>query len=58
MAPNPLKNSRSIDHTNFRAEDGLQPNSNLDTFYENVIIPLGSVFAILMAILGIHLMNR
>lgn len=41
-----------------RAEDGMQKPTRRDALTEGVLIPLGSIGAIFLAILGIMLLNR
>jgi hypothetical protein len=57
--PNALNQPSSTNnsYSNVRAEDGLQPN-RWGTLYEQVIIPVASVFAVFVALLGIQLMGR
>jgi hypothetical protein len=43
--------------SNIRAEDGLQHPIRRSAFYEGVILPLGSLFAILMLVLGVMLLS-
>ncbi len=38
--------------SNFRAEDGLHSRSRWSSFCEGVLIPLGSLFAVFLFMLG------
>jgi hypothetical protein len=38
--------------SNFRAEDGLLSSSGWNSFCEGVLIPLGSLFAVFLFMLG------
>jgi hypothetical protein len=42
--------------SNTRAEDGIQPVRR-DAFYEGVLIPLGTIFAVFLFVLGVMLLN-
>jgi hypothetical protein len=48
----------SIYQSNVRAEDGLQQTSRWNALYEGVLIPVGSVFAVFLAVLGVMLISR
>jgi hypothetical protein len=41
----------SIFESNFRAEDGL-PNGRSNALYEGVVVPLASLFAVFLFMLG------
>jgi hypothetical protein len=51
-------NNASIYQSNVRAEDGMQPRSRWSALCEGVIIPLGSLFTVFLAMLGIMLLTR
>jgi hypothetical protein len=51
-------NNTSIYQSNVRAEDGMQPRSRWSALCEGVIIPLGSLFTVFLAMLGIMLLTR
>jgi hypothetical protein len=53
-----LNNDVSIYQSNARAEDGMQQRSHWNVLCEGVIIPLGSVFTVFLAMLGIMLLNK
>ncbi len=42
---------------NIRPEDGLQPPIRWNSFYEGVVLPLGSLFAVLLLVLGVMLLS-
>jgi hypothetical protein len=58
MAINKTKNDSSIHRSHFRAEDGMQQPGNRGSLTEGVLIPLGSLGAIVLAMLGMMLLNR
>ena len=43
--------------SNVRAEDGLQQPIRWNAFYEGVILPLGSLFGVLLLVLGVMLLR-
>ena len=43
--------------SNIRAEDGLQQPIRWNALYEGVILPLGSLFGVLMLVLGVMLLR-
>ena len=43
--------------TNIRAEDGFPQPIRWNAFYEGVILPLGSLFAVFMLVLGVMLLS-
>jgi hypothetical protein len=45
----------SLYQSNFRAEDGQQQTTRWNSFCEGVLIPLGSIFAIFLVMLGVML---
>jgi hypothetical protein len=47
----------SIDQPNVRAEDGLQ-RASWNSLCEGILIPLGSLFAVLLVMVGMMLFNR
>jgi hypothetical protein len=51
-------NNTSIYQSNVRAEDGMQPRSRWSALCEGVLIPLGSLFTVFLAMLGIMLLTR
>lgn len=53
-----VKNDASIYQSNVRAEDGMQPRSRWNALCEGVLIPLGSLFTVFLAMLGIMLLTR
>lgn len=53
-----LEYDNSIYQSNVRAEDGLQPTSRWNALYEGVLIPVGSVFAVFLAVLGVMLISH
>jgi hypothetical protein len=44
--------------SNIRAEDGMQPRSHWNALYEGVLIPVGTLFAVVVAMLGMMLLNK
>ncbi|WP_263365108.1 hypothetical protein [Edaphobacter bradus] len=50
-----FENDVSIYQSNIRAEDGLQKRSSWNSFCEGVLIPVGSLFAVFLAMLGLML---
>jgi hypothetical protein len=53
-----LKNDAIIDQPNARAEDGMSKPSHWNTLCEGVLIPLGSIFAVFLAMLGMMLLTH
>jgi hypothetical protein len=53
-----LKNDASIYQSNARAEDGMQHRSRWEALCEGVLIPIGSLFTVFLAMLGIMLLTR
>ena len=47
----------SIYQSNFRAEDGLEPGPS-NALYEGVIVPLASLFAVFLLMVGIMLFSH
>jgi hypothetical protein len=45
----------SLYQSNFRAEDGQQQPTRWNAFCEGVLIPLGSIFAVFLVMLGVML---
>ena len=43
--------------SNIRAEDGLPQPIRWNAFYEGVILPLGSLFAVFLLVLGVMLLS-
>jgi hypothetical protein len=50
-----LENEDIASQSNVRAEDGLQESSRWTALCEDVLIPLGSLFAVFMVMLGVML---
>ncbi len=50
-----LKNDASVYQSTARAEDGIRPQGRWNALCEGVLIPLGSLFAVFLAMLGIML---
>jgi len=46
-----------IYQSNFRAEDGL-PTGRSNALYEGVVIPLASLFAVVLFVVGAMLLNH
>ena len=55
MKTHELKINEVFSSSNFRAEDGFLQSSRWDRLCEGVLIPLGSLFAIFMIMLGVML---
>ena len=53
-----LKKNEIVRPSNLRAEDGLSESSQKESLRENVIVPLGSLFAVFMAILCVVLVTH
>ena len=47
----------SIYQSNFRAEDGL-PEGRWSALYEGVVVPLGSLFAVFLIMLGAMILTN
>jgi hypothetical protein len=45
----------SIYQSNIRAEDGRQQTTRWSSFCDGVLIPLGSIFAVFLVMLGVML---
>jgi hypothetical protein len=45
----------AIDQRNARAEDGFQRRSPWDSLCEGILIPIGTLFAVFLAITGVIL---
>jgi hypothetical protein len=43
--------------SNIRAEDGLQQPIRWNALYEGVILPLGSLFAVFLLVMGVMLLS-
>jgi hypothetical protein len=52
-----LEENASIYQSNIRAEDGMQQNSGRNALYEGVLIPCGSIIALLSALLIVVLIR-
>jgi hypothetical protein len=50
-----FKNDASVYESTARAEDGMRPQSRWNALCEGVLIPLGSLFAVFMTMLGLML---
>ena len=50
-----FKNDASVYESTARAEDGMPPRSRWNALCEGVLIPLGSLFAVFLAMLGLML---
>jgi hypothetical protein len=50
-------NQASIYESNFRAEDGL-PTGRSNALYEGVVIPLASLFAVFLFMLGVMVITH
>jgi hypothetical protein len=48
-------NDDSINQPNVRAEDGMQQPGRWNSLCEGVIIPLGSLFAVFLVMMGVML---
>lgn len=55
MEHSKLKNDASVYQSIARAEDGMRPQSRWYTLCEGVLIPLGSLFAVFLVMLGLML---
>ena len=53
----PFENDDSTYVSNIRAEDGFQKRGSWNSFSEGVLIPLASLFAVFLAILGLMLIT-
>ena len=51
-------NNASICQPNARAEDGMEQRSPWNVLCEYVLIPIGTVFAVFMTMLGMMLLNN
>jgi hypothetical protein len=51
-------NDVSIYQSNVRAEDGMQPRNHWSALCEGVLIPIGSLFTAVLAILGMMLLTK
>ena len=47
----------SIYQSNFRAEDGLE-NGRTNALYEGVVVPLASLFAVFLVMVGVMLFSH
>jgi hypothetical protein len=57
MQLNKFKYESSNLLSNIRAEDGLQQPIRWNAFYEGVLLPLGSLFAVFLLVLGVMLLS-
>ena len=55
MEYNKFKNDASVYQSTARAEDGMPPRGRWDAFCEGVLIPIGSLFAVFLTMLGLML---
>ncbi|WP_157466728.1 hypothetical protein [Edaphobacter aggregans] len=46
-----------MDQSNARAEDGFQQRSSWNSFCEGILIPLGSLFAVFLVMVGLMLIH-
>jgi hypothetical protein len=53
-----INHDGSIYQSNARAEDGMEQRSQWSALFEGVIIPIGSLFTVFLAMLGMMLINR
>jgi hypothetical protein len=53
-----MNNDGSIYQSNVRAEDGIEQRSQWNALCEGVIIPIGSLFTVFLAMLGMMLINK
>jgi hypothetical protein len=53
-----INNDGSIYQSNARAEDGMEQRSQWNALFEGVIIPIGSLFTVFLAMLGVMLINK
>jgi hypothetical protein len=51
-------NDAATYQSNIRAEDGMQPVSHWNALYEGVLIPVGTLAAVVVAMLGMMLLNK
>jgi hypothetical protein len=47
----------TVYHSNFRAEDGA-PTGRANAFYEGVVIPLASLLAVVLFVIGAMMINH
>lgn len=52
-----LGNNVSMYQSNIRAEDRVQQNDRWKTFYEEVLVPIGFIFALFLVVLLIMLIR-
>jgi hypothetical protein len=52
-----LENNISMYQSNIRAEDRVQQNDRWKTLYEEVLVPIGFIFALLLVVLLIMLIR-
>lgn len=52
------ENTISINQTNARAEDGFQGSASWNAFCEGILIPLGSLGAVFLVMLGVMLISN
>ncbi|RSL15855.1 hypothetical protein EDE15_1360 [Edaphobacter aggregans] len=50
-----FKNDASVYQSTARAEDGIQPQGRWSALCEGVLIPIGSLFAVFLTMLGLML---
>ena len=51
------KNDASVYQSTARAEDGMQPQGRWNALCEGVLIPIGSLFAVFLTMLGLMLLT-
>jgi hypothetical protein len=52
------ENTTSINQTNARAEDGFQGSASRNAFCEGIVIPLASLGAVFLIMLGVMLISH
>jgi hypothetical protein len=53
----PQNDQITVYQSNFRAEDGA-PTGRTSAFYEGVVIPLASLFAVVLFVVGAMMLNH
>jgi len=51
-------NNPSVYQSNIRAEDGYQRRERWNSFFDEVLIPIGSLFAVFLVMLGLILITH
>ena len=57
MEHSKIKKDASVYQSTARAEDGMRPLSRWNAFCEGVLIPIGSLFAVFLTMLGLMLLT-